>query len=172
MWNRKELKQKGKAAFLANYWKTVLVAILMTALVLGSVSYSSSTVRHKLDNPGQTAETPVDVSVQNDQILVNGERVVNEMLADITGLSLTLDLAKKTENFDYDAMFRAYARFYQCIYRDRKVMTDVFADEVHPVPYSRVNYVVAQFDEFYKTYPSVKEGTPMYIAPEQRELIW
>ena len=75
MWNRKELKQKGKAAFLANYWKTVLVAILMTALVLGSVSYSSSTVRHKLDNPGQTAETPVDVSVQNDQILVNGERV-------------------------------------------------------------------------------------------------
>ena len=103
---------------------------------------------------------------------VNGERVVNEMLADITGLSLSLDLAKKTENFDYDAMFRAYARFYQCIYRDRKVMTDVFADEVHPVPYSRVNYVVAQFDEFYKTYPSVKEGTPMYIAPEQRELIW
>ena len=61
MWNRKELKQKGKAAFLANYWKTVLVAILMTALVLGSVSYSSSTVRHKLDNPDQTAETPVDV---------------------------------------------------------------------------------------------------------------
>ena len=105
-------------------------------------------------------------------VFVNGEKVVNEMLADITGVSLSLDLAKKTENFDYDAMFRAYARFYRCIYSDRKYMTEVFTDEVHPVPYSRINYVLAQFDKFYQTYPSVKEGTPMYIAPDQRELIW
>ena len=38
--------------------------------------------------------------------------------------------------------------------------------------YIRINYVVAQFEEFYETFPSVKEGTPMYIAPENRILIW
>ncbi len=33
MWNRKDLKARGKAAFLANYWKCVLVALILAALV-------------------------------------------------------------------------------------------------------------------------------------------
>ena len=32
MWNRKELKAKAKAAFKGNYWRSVLVAILLTML--------------------------------------------------------------------------------------------------------------------------------------------
>ncbi len=36
----------------------------------------------------------------------------------------------------------------------------------------RVNFTLAHFDEFYQTYPSVTEGTPMYIAPEDRVLPW
>jgi len=49
MWTRKELKAKGKAAFKANYWKTVLVAFIMLAIggasgatgaVSGNVSYN------------------------------------------------------------------------------------------------------------------------------------
>ena len=35
MWNRRELKARGKAAFKANYWRCVLVALLI-AFVLGS----------------------------------------------------------------------------------------------------------------------------------------
>ncbi|MBQ6233422.1 MAG: hypothetical protein IJJ80_07905 [Clostridia bacterium] len=42
----------------------------------------------------------------------------------------------------------------------------------HPLPYIRVNFTVQHFDEFYQTYPSVTEGTPMYLAPEDRLLIW
>ena len=43
-----------------------------------------------------------------------------------------------------------------------------------PIPpyHVRVNFTLAHFDEFYETYPSVKEGTPMYIAPEERILVW
>lgn len=41
MWTRKELKTKGKAAMHRNYWKTVLVTILLT-LVLGSGAAASS----------------------------------------------------------------------------------------------------------------------------------
>lgn len=37
MWDRKELKAKGKRAFLANYWRCVLVALLIT-LVLGGAA--------------------------------------------------------------------------------------------------------------------------------------
>ena len=42
----------------------------------------------------------------------------------------------------------------------------------HPLPYIRVHFTVQHFDEFYQTYPSVTEGTPMYLAPEDRLLIW
>ena len=36
MWDRKELKEKGKAAFKANYWKCVLVGILLVLFAAGT----------------------------------------------------------------------------------------------------------------------------------------
>jgi uncharacterized membrane protein len=37
MWTRQELKEKGKAAFKANYWRNVLVAFLLGLLTTGTV---------------------------------------------------------------------------------------------------------------------------------------
>ena len=37
MWNRKELKEKGKAAVKRNYWKSVLVSAIFAAAVGGAV---------------------------------------------------------------------------------------------------------------------------------------
>ena len=44
MWNRKELKEKAKIAFKANYWKTVLAAIVVGAIGagVGTASYNGS----------------------------------------------------------------------------------------------------------------------------------
>lgn len=44
MWNRVELKARGKQAFLKNYWKCVLVAFIMT-LILGNGSSQNITGR-------------------------------------------------------------------------------------------------------------------------------
>ena len=41
----------------------------------------------------------------------------------------------------------------------------------HPLDYSRTNVPVQQFQEFYDTY-DVKEGDAMYLAPEDRVVIW
>ena len=43
MWTRKQLKDKGKAALQMNYWKTVLVALIM-ALLIGGASGGSGAV--------------------------------------------------------------------------------------------------------------------------------
>ena len=89
-------------------------------------------------------------------------------------MRLTLDLAKQEENFDYDAFFRTCARFF-FEYRagdDNSPEADSGLVDTHPPYYVRINFCAAHFDEFYQTYPSVKEGTPMYIAPEDRILIW
>ena len=42
MWRRKDLKRKAKAAFKANYWKAVLVAIIMTSVAAGGAAGLSS----------------------------------------------------------------------------------------------------------------------------------
>ena len=42
MWTRKQLKDKGKASFKANYWKSVLVALVLTVAMFGSVTWNYS----------------------------------------------------------------------------------------------------------------------------------
>ena len=44
MWTRKELKDKAKVSFKANYWKSVLVALILMAVVGGMGAFSSSSV--------------------------------------------------------------------------------------------------------------------------------
>ena len=101
----------------------------------------------------------------------NGALKIGEVMADLTAMTLTLDLAKKDENFDYDAMFRAFAWFFFAHVSESTIPGDVETNP-HPLPYIRINFTVQHFDEFYKTYPSVTEGTPMYLAPEDRLMIW
>ena len=102
----------------------------------------------------------------------NGERQIGEVLADLTGMSLSLDLAKKTDNFDYDAYFRAFGHFFSYYFPSREEVNETIAYETHPLCYLRINFTVQHFPEFYETYPSVTEGTPMYLAPEDRILVW
>lgn len=67
MWERKELKQRGKAAFKANYWKTVLVAFLLALFVAGG---SASASRY-------TKNSDLNVSSQNGEFTVNGQTYDN-----------------------------------------------------------------------------------------------
>lgn len=103
-----------------------------------------------------------------------GELVSTEVIADLEGMRLMLDLAKQEESFDYDAFFRASAKFFF----DYRAGDDNAPDagtgyvDSHPPYYVRINFCVAHFDEFYQTYPTVKEGAPMYIAPEDRVMPW
>ena len=41
-----------------------------------------------------------------------------------------------------------------------------------PPHYFLINFTLAHFDKFYRTYPSVMESTPMYIAPEDQVVPW
>lgn len=50
MWDRKDLKRRGKAAFKANYWKCVLVGILLT-LFLASASASAGSGGSGVNTP-------------------------------------------------------------------------------------------------------------------------
>ena len=107
-----------------------------------------------------------------DGVCSNGTAQIGEILADLTGMSLTMDIAKETENFDYDKYFRAFAYFFSQYLPSREDVEPGSADNTHPYCSLRINFAVQHFDEFYRTYPSVTEGTPMYLAPEERLLVW
>ena len=78
MWDRKELKAKGKAAYNANKIACIIAAlILMIAGGVGSASTSSPSVttRHYLNNNDQVTESYDDSADENDAVTieVNGE---------------------------------------------------------------------------------------------------
>lgn len=101
---------------------------------------------------------------------VTGSNVDTEMLADITGLQCALRMASSVEDFDYDVFFTEYAKLNAFISDYSTELTALQQDE-HPLSYLRTNVVVQQFDEFYDTY-DIEEGDNMYLAPEDRLLVW
>lgn len=48
MWNRKELKEKGKAAVKRNYWKSVLVSAIFAGII-GGAGFCSSSAQNSTD---------------------------------------------------------------------------------------------------------------------------
>ena len=52
MWDRKELKKKGMAAFKSNFWKCVLVAFLLTLFVAGTSASTGRVTNHGLSSTG------------------------------------------------------------------------------------------------------------------------
>ena len=92
-----------------------------------------------------------------------------EAAADIGGLTIGLDIARKTEGFDYDRFFRAYSGLWRkqsTLDRERSEIYDS-----HPLSHLRINVTLQQFDEFLDTY-HIREGDGMYTAPEDRIMIW
>lgn len=55
MWKRQELKRQGKEAFKKNYWKTVLVSLIMTVLVGGAGASSAASSFSNGFNSGLTS---------------------------------------------------------------------------------------------------------------------
>lgn len=57
MWTRRELKEKAKPTFRANYWKAVLVALLVSAIAGGGSSISAATSASIASSTGASTMT-------------------------------------------------------------------------------------------------------------------
>ena len=112
----------------------------------------------------------LDAIVAFDGKHITGSNVDTELIADMTGLECALKMASKVENFDYDKFFKKYAELNCSIVVYSQELTQLSQD-VHPLNFTRTNVPAQQFDEFYKTY-DVKQGDKMYLAPEDRLVIW
>ena len=96
--------------------------------------------------------------------------VINEVIADMGGMALALDLAADIEGFDYAEMFREYADLWSATYTQSYDDMYLSSDE-HPPNCARVNMTVQQFQEFMDAF-GVSEGDGMYLPPDDRVTIW
>lgn len=98
-----------------------------------------------------------------------GSIMTGEACADMAGIKCMLLIAKTKENFDYDTFFKAYADIWAT--KDTLPRAYQRINDVHPMPYLRVNATLQQYDDFLEFY-GIKEGDNMYLAPEDRVNIW
>ena len=99
----------------------------------------------------------------------NGSLIQTEAISDMGGMKCMLGLAEKIPDFDYDLFFRSYANTWRMQASFVKEME--LATDVHPLNYLRTNVTLQQFDKFFETY-DIGPGDGMYLAPEDRILVW
>ncbi|MCC0782500.1 M13 family metallopeptidase [Clostridioides sp. ES-S-0108-01] len=103
-------------------------------------------------------------------ITTDGQATLSENIADIGGMASALELLGTMKNPDYDKFFRNYAKSWLLL-SDRSYVAGMAASDEHAPKKLRVNKVLQNFEEFYKTY-KIGEGDGMYVAPKNRVKIW
>ena len=101
---------------------------------------------------------------------VNGESTVGENISDLGGMACVLDIANNLENPDYRQLFENYAKIWRETSTE-EVKEFLLNNDCHAPKKIRVNEVLSQFEEFYKTY-NIKEGDKMYVKLQDRIGIW
>ena len=87
MWTRKELKEKGKAAFQRNYWKCVLVGLILMALT-GTVDYSWKGNMKEIKESLKAAAFQAGVSVETIVAILLGILGVSVLIALVINIFL------------------------------------------------------------------------------------
>ena len=96
--------------------------------------------------------------------------VINEVIADMGGMALAIDLGSSIEGFEFAKMFTEYSNVWATLYTQSFDSSSMVID-AHSPDGARVNMTVQQFQKFMDTF-GVTEGDGMYLAPEDRVSIW
>ena len=135
------------------------------------------------ENFNKTTEKLVD---QFNQIVVvkdehaNGKLTLGENIADQGGLRIAFDAFKKTEqgqgnekidDFTPEQRFYlSYGRIWAENLTEESAYQQTKSDP-HSIGRWRVNATLRNIDTFFKAF-NIKEGDKMYLAPEERVVIW
>lgn len=110
------------------------------------------------------------ISVWEGQYL-DGSVCMQEALAEICGMQARLKFAAGKEGFDYRTLFEKRAQLAPCLHTPEYELAYIMGLDRHPAVYLDTNVTIQQFDEFLETF-DVKPGDNMYLAPEDRLVIW
>jgi putative endopeptidase len=101
---------------------------------------------------------------------VNGILCTGETIADLGAMACVLDIADDTEGADMALAMRSWAGIWAAR-MSSEVAAYLLALDSHAPNKVRVNFVLTQLADFYKTF-GVSPTDGMYAAPEERITIW
>ncbi len=107
MWTRKELKTRGKQTFKLNYWKTVLISILLAA-ILGGMSGAGAAGSGSSALVGSSDEAAYNYEEDGSSVTITGEDGTQITLPNIPGLDsedITIGQAQGTGNIKIPTYF-------------------------------------------------------------------
>lgn len=130
--------------------------------------YSDGDVQEFVDRRQRLADYFSTIEVEPG-VFVNGVEKSTEAAADLCGLQVLLEHAKTLDSFDYEKFFGRFAYNWASSYPP--IYKSLLYVDVHPLDNLRVNVSAQMFDEFYSTF-GVVEGDGMYLAPEDRIIMW
>ncbi|MBR5337453.1 MAG: hypothetical protein IK152_05665 [Lachnospiraceae bacterium] len=100
---------------------------------------------------------------------VNGQIIVAEATADLSGMQAILKCAEKAEGLDYDRFLKSLAAPWAQTFTQQELLAN--STDTHPFNHLRVNVNLQMFDMIYDKM-GVKEGDGMYLAPDKRIVLW
>ena len=103
-------------------------------------------------------------------IVCNGELTLSENIADLGAAACITQLEGKQENPDYAALYTAMARIW-CSSYPREMRQYMARTDVHAPDKLRGSLVLQNFYQFYEAF-GITEGDGMWLAPEDRVVIW
>ncbi|MEG0835492.1 MAG: M13-type metalloendopeptidase [Christensenellaceae bacterium] len=105
-----------------------------------------------------------------DGVVQNSEVTITENMADFAGLQAIMDAVGDDKEAQKEAL-EAWAKIWARLGTEKYVTHASLLNDVHAANNVRVDAVIASLDCFYEIY-DVKEGDPMYVAPEKRLKLW
>lgn len=103
---------------------------------------------------------------------INGEKTVNENIADLGALECIMDIAGKkgASDDEFKVMMESFARVWASKEID-KYMELLLLQDVHSPNQFRVNAVLSSMDEFYKIY-KINIWNNMWVSKNDRVSVW
>lgn len=99
----------------------------------------------------------------------DGQNCIAEAGADLVGMQLAMELAKKIEGFDYERFLSTYCEVWGQV-ADAQTLPMLVTD-THPLNNLRTNVCAQMYDMMYDVL-DVAEGDGMYLAPDARIVLW
>ena len=103
-------------------------------------------------------------------IACSGTLTISENVADLGAIRCVVDAAKKLDDPDLDALFRAVANTWAST-STRQIRQYLTVVDVHAPDKLRCNRVLQTLPEFYETY-DIQPGDGMWTQPESRVSVW
>ena len=102
-------------------------------------------------------------------VMANGQNLVAETCADLCGMQAVLEIAGKSQSFDYAKLYKTMGDIWASVIPAPMFAT--YAADTHPLANLRINVNAQMFDPLYSKL-GVVEGDGMYLAPDKRIAVW